>query len=106
MAPDFSGSLGLTYTVPVGEAREVRLSALYNYNSGYYFDPDQSTHQESYHVFNASAEYVLNDNWSVSLWGKNLTDDEYRAQMSAMQTGVTEVLAPPRTYGVSVSYNY
>lgn len=106
MAPDFSGSLGFTYTVPVGDAREVRLSALYNYNSGYYFDPDESSHQDGYHVFNASAEYVLNDNWSVSLWGRNLTDDEYRAQMSAVQTGMAEVLAPPRTYGVSVEYNY
>ena len=46
MSPDFSGSLGATYTIPLNGASEVRLSALYNYNSGYKFEPDETTGQE------------------------------------------------------------
>ncbi len=106
MSPDFTGSIGATYTMPLADSREVRLSALYNYNSGYYFEPDLTTGQSQYHVFNASVEYILDDNWSVALWGKNLTDDEYLAQVSSTGTGPFATLAPPRTYGVSVEYNY
>lgn len=50
-----------------------------------------------------------NDNWNLSIWGKNLTDDDY-----AVQTVVTQIfsgqdtffLAPPRTYGATVRYDF
>lgn len=106
MSPDFSGSIGATYTIPLEGAREVRLSALYNYNSGYYFEPDETTGQDQFHIINASVEYALDEHWSFALWGKNLTDDEYLAQVASTATGAFATLGPPRTYGVSVSYNY
>ncbi len=50
-----------------------------------------------------------NDNWNLSVWGKNLTDEEY-----AQQTVVTfflsgmdaYFLAPPRTYGATLRYDW
>lgn len=50
-----------------------------------------------------------NDNWNISLWGKNLTEDEY-----ATQTTITQLfsgqdsyfLAPPRTYGATLRYDF
>ena len=50
-----------------------------------------------------------NDNWNLSIWGKNLTDNDY-----AVQTVVTQIfsgqgnffLAPPGTYGATVRYDF
>ena len=112
MSPDFSGSFGATYTVPLQGSSEIRLSAVYSYNSGYFFEPDETTGQEQYQVVNASVEYRADDHWAVALWGKNLTDDEYTTQIQSLSSltglgaGAFESLAAPRTYGVSVSYDY
>jgi iron complex outermembrane receptor protein len=50
-----------------------------------------------------------NDNWNISVWGKNLTEDEY-----ATQTVITQLfsgqdsyfLAPPKTYGATLRYEF
>ncbi len=50
-----------------------------------------------------------NDNWNISVWGKNLTDDEYAAQTASpfAFTGMDAYfLAPPRTYGASLRYDF
>ena len=50
-----------------------------------------------------------NDNWNVSLWGKNLTDDEYASTTSITQlfSGMDAYfLAPPRTYGATLRYDF
>ena len=50
-----------------------------------------------------------NDNWNVSIWGKNLTDDEYASQTASpfLITGMDAYfLAPPRTYGATLRYDF
>ena len=50
-----------------------------------------------------------NDNWNVSVWGKNLTDDEYAERTAVTQSfnGVDAYfLAPPRTYGATLRYDF
>jgi iron complex outermembrane recepter protein len=101
MAPDFAASLGATYIVPVGAAGEIRLSALYSYNSGVVFEPDEVLHQDAYDLVNASLEYRINSNWGIELWGKNLGDTKWNAQMLSQGTGPIATLSAPRTYGVS-----
>jgi iron complex outermembrane receptor protein len=48
------------------------------------------------------------DNWTLRLWGKNLTDVKYyfNDTESAGASGTAAVVAPPRTYGVSFNYKY
>ena len=50
-----------------------------------------------------------NDNWNVSLWGKNLTEDEY-AGLTAITNLISGTdayfLAPPRTYGATLRYDF
>ena len=49
-----------------------------------------------------------NNNWTVSIWGKNLTDDEYASfTPETNPIGFTSAyfLAPPRTYGVTLRYD-
>ena len=50
-----------------------------------------------------------NENWNISVWGKNLTDDEY-AGLTAARFPVTAMdayfLVPPRTYGATLRYDF
>lgn len=105
-APEWVVSLGATYTVPVGNTGEVRLSGLYSYNDGYYFEPDGRFSQGSYSLVNASIEYRPTENFGIELWGRNITDEEYIVQDLTTGTGTTEVLGAPATYGVRVHIDF
>ncbi len=106
LAPRFAGSLGGSYTMPAGPAGEVRLSANYSYNDGYYFEPDNRMKQPSYSLVNASVAYNAYRNWGVELWGRNLTDKRHYIQKSGSALGDTAVRAAPRTYGINLSYSF
>ena len=50
-----------------------------------------------------------NDNWNLSIWAKNLNDDDYATQTTSPQiySGNTMYfLATPRTFGATVRYDY
>lgn len=107
MAPRFAASLGATYTVPVGNDGELRASALYNYNDGYFLEPDNRRHQDSFNVVNASIEYRPAANFGIELWGKNLTKADYAVQnLSTAPFSVTETLGAPRTYGFNLNLDF
>jgi iron complex outermembrane receptor protein len=50
-----------------------------------------------------------NDHWNVSVWGKNLSDNHY-AGLTAATFPITSMdayfLAPPRTYGATLRYDF
>jgi len=45
-------------------------------------------------------------NWSVALWGRNLTDEDIRANVIEFLGGDVSLYNPPRTYGVEVAYRF
>jgi iron complex outermembrane receptor protein len=45
-------------------------------------------------------------NWSVSVWGKNLTKELTRTHQATFLGGVYAAYNPPRTYGVTVRWSY
>ena len=50
-----------------------------------------------------------NEQWNVSVWGKNITDDEYASQtVVAFPFSDMDAyfLAPPRTYGATLRYDF
>lgn len=47
-----------------------------------------------------------NASWSVSVWGKNLTDEDVRANVIEFLGGIASIYAPPRTYGVDVTWEF
>jgi iron complex outermembrane receptor protein len=109
---EFSGNLGATLVFPLADG------GLY-LRGDYIFMDD--------HVTNGSDEADLadkdtddrellnlklgwrNDNWNISVWGKNLTDDEYAVQTTITQafSGADQYfLAPPKTYGATLRYDF
>lgn len=107
MSPKFAASIGATYTVPVDETGEVRASVLYNYNSGYYFEPDNRRKQDNFGILNASIEYKPSENLGIEIWGKNITKTEYAVQnLSTAPFVIAETFGAPRTYGVNLNFSF
>jgi iron complex outermembrane receptor protein len=109
---DYSGNLAATLVFPLGDG-------------GLYWRTDYSYMDE--HSTNVGASTALrdsdfddrnlvnsklgwrNDNWNISVWGKNLTDDEYATQTASpfLISGMDAYfLAAPLTYGATLRYDF
>ncbi len=106
LSPRFAGNIGVSYTTPVGNDGEVILSGLWSYTGRVYFESDNFLTQSSYSVFNVSAEYRPSPTWGIELWAKNLGDKRYIIAGASSSTGAFGNLAPPRTYGVNLKFNF
>lgn len=64
--------------------------------------------QEAYGVTNARVSWMNeSENLQVSLWGKNITDEEFKVYgLDFGPLGTTSYYAPPATYGVNVKYDF
>ncbi|MDF1690851.1 MAG: TonB-dependent receptor [Zhongshania sp.] len=106
--PDLSAnfSLSQTFDIPGGP---LELSGDMYYNSGFFFSQQNSkaTEQESYMLFNARVSYLYEDlGLRISAFGKNLSEEKYAETSLTVDFGTFERLAPPRTYGLRLSYDY
>ncbi|NIB40780.1 TonB-dependent receptor [Pseudomaricurvus alkylphenolicus] len=62
--------------------------------------------EDSYSVWNSSLTFTT-ENWRLSGWVKNLTDEEYRVyNLDFGSGGSTAMYAPPRWYGVTAEYSF
>jgi iron complex outermembrane recepter protein len=63
------------------------------------------TEIESFALLDARAAYTLEDrNLEFAVWGKNLTDETYPMHIIPFLGNGFAIFAPPRTYGVTVSW--
>lgn len=76
-APDWSGSIGVTYDHEVGNDMKIGLSTDVTGTSKYYFSETEGpgTLQKGFFKLNAAIRYYREDDrWSIALIGKNLFD--------------------------------
>lgn len=70
---------------------------------------EQAT-MDGYSLFDARITATLGEAIEVSVWGKNLTEDEYYSSALTAPTPVffawSGIAAPPRTYGVDLTYRF
>jgi iron complex outermembrane receptor protein len=105
-APDFSATLGATYTVPLPVGK-VGFNVAARYTGNYYFDIDDQLQQKSFTVLNASITFHgPNERYFVRLWGDNLTAAHYLDFESRTQAGDFGNYADPRTYGGTVGFKF
>lgn len=105
LAPNFSLSLGATYTIPLGDESEIRLSANYSHKSSYYFEADNVLVQPAYDVVNFSIEYKLNKHLGIELYMKNIGDELYNVQETT-SAAITSLAGAPRQYGANLKFNF
>lgn len=104
--PDWTASLGASYDIPTAVG-DFTLFANYYRNDGWPADPDNRVQQEAYKLLDASVTWrSTNKMLSVSLWGKNLTDEFYFQQLGASNFADNGVQAAPRTYGATFGVHF
>ena len=109
--PDWTMHASAIYTIPMGEnSLDLRLD--YTNRSDIFDDPDPAEFQGirfAEEMLNARATWnTADEDWQVSLWVKNLGDKGEVVNIgprSIMQQRHV-VYSPPRTMGVSVTYNW
>lgn len=110
-APDWSLFASATYEFSLGNAR-MPLVVTYSYKDSYLFDfilePETAAlRQDDYGLLTARLSYISPDEkWEVSVWGNNLTDEDYFDDVVANAAAVRASRGSPRTYGVEVRYNF
>lgn len=60
----------------------------------------------AFEVWNAAATFLHHDGIELSFWGKNLKDELYVSYINASTLGGMAAYAPPRTYGVTLTYSW
>lgn len=109
-AADYSGNLGATVVFPLGDGM-LFLRGDYTYQ-----DDHITTGVANYQEKDVDDRTLVNmrtgwrnDQWNISIWGKNLTDDEYASLTPGRNAYVGHTayfLTPPKTYGATVRYNF
>ncbi len=107
--PEFEYTLGLEHSLPLGDASELSSRLSYQWRDDHFVDTlnSPSIAVDAYGLLDASVTYDrFGQGWSVALFGRNLTDEEFHdfgfdgGTHRAVWGGV------PRTYGVELSVNF
>lgn len=110
-APRFSSSAYASYTHDFADGAALGARVTYKYQSLSYYDADNNpiTTIPAYELVDGSVTYTTADQRiDVSVWGKNLGDEEYRTHVFSQRDSrvAFALFGEPRTYGVTLSYNY
>lgn len=111
-APDFSANVGFTYvTEPIIAGGSLTFQGDLEFKSRVFFREfnDRRDSQAGYALINSSITWTSdNENYSLRLFGKNLTGQDYWSQ--AVYTSLTDNLIPtwgtPRQYGVELKAKF
>lgn len=110
LAPDVQFNGIARYTIPISQG-SMTFQLDTNYSSKVFFDivNQDIASQKSYWVWNGSVSYRFNDNFEVSVWGKNLFEEEYKVYTFDFSDffGLNQqMFGPPRWFGVTLRYQY
>lgn len=116
-SPDNKWSLGLNYITET-EFGEFSIGGDYSFVDDHFAFHNQPsadfTRIESYSVFNAriSLKGIAGSDFNVSIWGKNITDEEYRINGVPMGDAMGNFIGginyygDPTTYGAEVTFTF
>jgi iron complex outermembrane receptor protein len=109
-APEHTLSLGLNFETTTGLG-ELTSRIGYSYRSKIFFEADNNivdpeSSEGGLGLWDASVN-LKTGNWTIGLWGRNLTDQRYRRQvLNSTGNAQRGIWAEPRTFGARVSYGF
>lgn len=109
-APEFSGALNVEWRTALANGGNLSARVGYSYQSEVWPTTDLSPliKQDGYGLLNAGVVWKLDDAWSFSLQGSNLTDEEYRT--TGYNIGAYGVLTgfygPSRQFSLTARYDF
>lgn len=110
LAPKITFNAAATYDWTLSNESFVSGRLAFSYVDDAVSDDFNTVRNEAYDFIDASLTYKNENGISVSLYGKNITDEVFYDFGTNFSTSVLAVrsfwLTPPRTYGVEVSYEF
>lgn len=108
--PEISMNMGGQYVFDLKKFGFITVRGDASFRDKTYYSPanEEYLSQDELWLFKAFARYEPSDaRWSLELYGKNLTDEEYYTNLSSVLPGdrVADP-APGRTFGVRFTYNF
>lgn len=105
--PDYTYNLGFDYSMDVGgRADALNLYMNYAYQGDFNWDPDNITEQDAYGLLDGRLSYHINDDVTVSAYGKNILDEDYRVFVINFFADEVASLGAPRTYGLELNVRF
>lgn len=107
-APKGKGHFGATYQHTVADLGWLTWNADWQWTGTQRADVvNDDTIQDKFDVLDASVSFLTeNEDWELTLWGKNLFDDRSFAHVYIIGPGQIGIINAPRTYGVSLTWNF
>ncbi len=105
--PAVTANLSGSYYFDVSSGWSGALNASVAYSDSFYWDTLNVAQQKAYTLVDLSAKFTtVDDHWSLTFWGKNVTDEEYLVYRNQQQRYDAVAWGDPATYGVTVGYTY
>jgi iron complex outermembrane receptor protein len=105
--PDWTGSLGAVLDIPTDTFGTFSLTGNLYYNGGFVGTPDERVAQSAFTLINTSLTWRNpKDNLFIRAWANNLTNEFYRTQISATNSSDNGTSGDPRTYGVTIGFEF
>ena len=105
-SPKWVATFAAEYKFSVGNG-DISISASDNWNSGYYFDPQNRAFSGRYNLVNAGVGWTSSsERIGVRLYVRNAFDARYYASIASSTLGDEYYPSAPRTYGVTLRFKY
>ena len=106
-APELSGYLRGSYYLDMNSAGSLTLSAIASYRDDAYFDAGNTFDDSSRTLLSARVTWnSTSEKFFVSLYGDNLTDEDYNVQKAPQNAGGWRIPAPPRQIFLQAGVNF
>ncbi|MGH7804331.1 MAG: hypothetical protein ACREQJ_08275, partial [Candidatus Binatia bacterium] len=108
-APEWQGVFLASYAFPIDDAHELAtgLDFFYASDTNATLEEDPAYVMPEYHSLGARVALRSQDGvWSVTAFGRNLTDDLQRTGVFRSGDSVAAFAAYTRTYGLTFAYNF
>ena len=109
-SPKYQYTVGFDYMLTESLSLKTEIEG----KDSYYFSNRHNEKSEAYALVNASLSYI-SENWTATLWGKNLTDENYQTRGfgsfgnnpgNGYTTELYTQQGNPRTFGFTLGYDF
>jgi iron complex outermembrane recepter protein len=106
--PEKQFDVGFDYTAALGDwGRALNLRLRYAWQGKLYWAPTNLSQEDSFGLLDGRVTLALpNQAWSLSVWGKNLTDKTVRSNVIEFLGDEMSLFRAPRTYGVDFTWDF
>jgi iron complex outermembrane recepter protein len=101
LAPAETANISADYRWPLNEAGRLNYNLTYAYNAGFYWGSDDTARQPHFGLVNSQLKWTSpGQTYDIILWGKNLFNQQYYAQINEGALVNSSAPAAGRTFGV------